>query len=106
MMNRAYIVDFSEPGQVADAYDHYFSNFAFLLNTPDEIKLFTQIRIRFNFPDGNGTTVVARVGGTTATSVVHNQHAHHTTCGAANADGDGLVRAHTEKDTRGGNAVR
>ena len=60
-MNRAYIVDFSEPGQVADAYDHYFSNFAFLLNTPDEIKLFTQIRIRFNFPDGNGTTVVARV---------------------------------------------
>jgi hypothetical protein len=61
MTSRAYIVDFTEPGQVADAYDHYFSNFAFLLNTSDEIKLFTQIKIRFNFPDGHGTTVVARV---------------------------------------------
>jgi hypothetical protein len=61
MTSRAYIVDFSEPGQVADAYEHYFRNFAFLLNTSDEIKLFTQIKIRFNFPDGHGTTVVARV---------------------------------------------
>ncbi len=61
MTSRAYIVDFSEPGQVANAYLHYFSNFAFLLNTKDELKLFTQVKIRFNFPDGHGTTVVARV---------------------------------------------
>lgn len=57
----AYIVDFTEPGQVADAYHHYFVNSAFLLSTADELKLSTQIRLRFNFPDGHGTTVVARV---------------------------------------------
>lgn len=61
MTSRAYIVDFTEPGQVANAYQHYFSNFAFLLNTSDDLKLFAQVKVRFNFPDGHGTTVVARV---------------------------------------------
>jgi hypothetical protein len=61
MVTRSYIIDFQEPGQVADAYNHYFSQFAFLLNTADELKLASQVRIRFNLPDGHGTTIVARV---------------------------------------------
>jgi hypothetical protein len=61
MISNAYIVDFFEPGQVADAYNHYFQHFAFILNTTDELRLATQVKIRFNLPDGHGTTVMARV---------------------------------------------
>jgi len=58
---RAYIVEFTEPKQVADALTHYFSKAAFVLQTSDELKLSEQIRVRFNFPDGNGTALFARV---------------------------------------------
>lgn len=61
MSGKAYIIDFFEPGEVADAYTHYFKHYAWLLSTDDELRLNAQVRIRFNFPNGHGTTIVARV---------------------------------------------
>jgi len=61
MTIRAYIIDFIEPAEVADAYEYYFSHGGFLLSTSDDLELSQQIKIRFNFPDGNGTTILARV---------------------------------------------
>lgn len=58
---RSYIIDFTEPGQVAEAYDHFFQHAGFLLSTADQLPLSHQIRVRFNFPDGNGMTILARV---------------------------------------------
>ncbi len=61
MTSLAYIIDFTEPGQVADAYLHYLSKRNFPLATDTELALNAQVRVRFNFPDGHGITLMARV---------------------------------------------
>lgn len=56
----AFIVDLFEPREVYDAAGMFKSG-EYLLRTSDPLALESQVKIRFNFPDGNGTSILGRV---------------------------------------------
>lgn len=58
---RSYIVDFTEPRQLARVFDSYLVHKGFLLRTTDTLQLSQRVRVRFNLLDGAGVTVVAKV---------------------------------------------
>ncbi len=60
MSARAYIVDLVEPREVHDAHGMFKAG-DYLLMTKDSLPIDTQVKIRFNFPDGNGTFIRGRV---------------------------------------------
>jgi hypothetical protein len=61
MTMRTYIVEFHEPGEVADAYQFYIVHRGFLLNTEDALKLSERVKVRFDFLDGSGITLICKV---------------------------------------------
>ena len=60
MSAKAYIVDLVEPREVHDAHGMFKAG-DYLLRTRDSLALDTQVKIRFNFPDGNGTFIRGRI---------------------------------------------
>lgn len=61
MAVRAYIIDFFEPGEVADAYHQFLSKGEMFLSTGDPLEIGERVRVRFNLPDGHGVVLRAKV---------------------------------------------